>query len=351
MSAPCTEPPKDWERLVPLATVAVVAAAQQPLPNPGAGLDALSAAAAVAASADRAPPPVLAPARVEAPLPANVGDGGGGGAAAAAEVEMSAEDKEKVKQKSEKYPPSSVTVPAAAAAVGAAAAGAPARAGEKKGTDDVDMDVVEIAPFAGRPSLESGLIFGRSISFSREMKMRPRDIPVIETFVRRVLIRAFECWVIYRRRVNDRETGKQRQFGELRYLIDEIVQVGQPFVNTPAKLSLALDLVEEVYKFLMGRAAAEQNVHPPNEPSVPAITVMQQALLKAGVDTTFETTRIDVVADDILCKGHFQCNLQPMAIFKGTPGVAGVLERREADKRMHEEAEEEERAAKRQRRD
>ena len=329
MSAPHAEPPKNWEGFVPLATVAVVAAAAAPLPNPGAALDALSTAAAVAASADRAPPPVSAPARVEAPLPAHVGGGGGGGAAVAAEVKMSAaEIARKIHDKSEKHP-----VPAVAATAA-----------------DVDMEVVEIPPFAARPSLESGIIFGRSISFSREMKMRPRDLSVIESFVRNVLVGAFQCWVIYRRRVNDRETGTPRPFDQLKYLIDEVAQVKPPFVNTPAKLSLALDIIEDAYKFLMDHAAAEQKVRPPNEPSVPAITVMQQALLKAGLDTTFETTLVDVVVDDIPCDGLYRCNFQPMAIFKGTPGLAGVLERREADKRMHEDAVEEARAAKRQRR-
>jgi len=216
---------------------------------------------------------------------------------------------EKLRQKEEKYPPR----PAATAAAAAAATN--------------DADVMDIAPFAPKPFLESAVVFGRDVAFKQEMQFRARDIPIIEHYVRTNCARAFEYWVIFRRGLNDRAKGTKRSFEEFKYILDGIVSDTPLFANSPSKFSFVLDLIECAFAHLKKCAAEEQKLQPPREPFVPSITAMQQALLRAGLDTTFETTLVDVAVDDIVDIGLFRPNFQPMAIFKGKPGPEGVLER------------------------
>jgi len=217
----------------------------------------------------------------------------------------------KLSQKEEKHPP-------------AAAAAAVAAADDK--TDD-DADVTDAAPFVSKPFLESAVFFGHTARLSPAMQIRARDVPSIEHYLRLTFIRAFTAWVVYRRMQNDRATNRQRSFGEFKSFLHRIVSIEPLFAGTPAKFSYVLDYIDSVFNLLKIHAGEAQRLQPPASPSVPAITTMQQSLLEAGIDTTFETTEIDVTLDDILCADVCRPGFKPMAIYTGTPGGAGVLER------------------------
>jgi len=217
---------------------------------------------------------------------------------------------EKLRQKEEKHPPR--PAPATAAAAAAVV--------EK--TDDAD--VVDAAPFEAKPFLETAMIFGWTVQLGPHMQIRSRDVPKIEQYIRLIFANAFTAWVIFRRMQNDRVTKKKRSFEEFKAVLNTIGSFEPLFAGAPGKLSLILDFVDGAFHLMKARAAEEQKV---DIPSVPAITTMQETLLNSGIDTTFETTDIDVMVDDIPCIGLFRSNFQPMAIYTGERGATGVLKR------------------------
>lgn len=213
---------------------------------------------------------------------------------------------------------------------------------EKKKLEGDDTDVMEIAPFKSRPFLKSATFYGWQVNLTPEMQIRPRDVPFIEKFIPYILTRAFMAWVVFRRLQNDRKSNKPRKFSEFYRIISRVVAEERVFAGTPGRLAFVLDSIDSTVDFLMECAAKEQKVQPPASPTVPSITFMQYALLKSGVDTTFETTEIDVEVDDIKdANWPFKPHPKPMAIFTGKGGPDGQRERQERDnerrKRFREE--------------